>query len=684
MIGILIEWYLKFPLPVIILQAACFSTAIIVFNLLPIGARFTLQIVQGISINLLLISFGLLITWQKDIRNDKNWFGNYYRHNNGLIIRIDEPLLEKERSYKANGYVEAIVQNDTIVPCKGKLLLYFSKDSAAKQLRYGDEIYSAQNLQPIKNAGNPGEFNYEQYAIFQQAPYNIFLKQKDWVLLDKKNVNPFKQFIFSTRQYILSTLQNNVNNDKSTSGVTEALLIGYTNDLDKDIAQAYVNTGVVHIIALSGMHLGLLYLLLLWICNTIPFVQRSKYVKLLTILTCIWLFAFLTGASASVFRSAIVFTCIAIGNAFNKRSSVYNSLAASAFMLLCYNPYFLWDVGFQLSYLAVLSITIFQQPIYHWFYSKNKWRDKLWKLTSLTLAVQILTFPICIYYFHQFPVLFLVTNLLAIPLSTIILFTEIGLMALSWIPTVATSLGKIIFWLTLLLNKIILRINALPFSVINNLSVSLLSTCLLYVCVLFICGWLINEKKKLLYFSLFSLLFFVLILDWSNWVTANQKELIVYNMPQHQAIDLAEGNSYQFIADSSLLTNTTLQNFDCKPARTLLQLNKAAALPSLFTAGNIYQFNDKRIILIDKPLNFQPLPQKINVDIIILSKSPKLSITQLANVFNCKEYVFDASNSLWKIDKWKKDCDELLLHYYSVPDKGAFVFDVNRGTNTNY
>jgi competence protein ComEC len=628
MAGIMIEWYWHLSVPIIILQAACFSGAIILFNFLPIGARFKLQMVQGISINLLLISFGLFITWQKDIRNDKNWFGNYYQPGNGLLIRIDEPLAEKDKSYKANGYVEAIIQNDTIISCKGKLLLYFSKDSATQQLHCGDEIYSTQNLQLIKNAGNPGEFNYEQYAIFQQAPYNVFLKEKDWALLDKKSINPFKQFIFSTRTHILSVIQKNVSNDKSISGVAEALLIGYTNDLDKNVAQAYTNTGVVHIIALSGMHLGLLYLILLWICNKIPFVRRSKFAKLLIILSCILVFAFLTGASASVFRSAIVFTCIAIGNAFDKKSSVYNSLAASAFILLCYDPYFLWDVGFQLSYLSVLSIVIFQQPIYHWFYFENKWPDKIWRLTSLTLAVQVLTFPVCIYYFHQFPVLFLVTNLVAIPLSTIILLAEIVLIILSWIPFAAINLGKIIFWLTLLLNKIILKINAIPFSVVNGLSISLLSTCILYVFVLFICSWLINEKKRFLYFLLTSLVFFILLLDWSNWVTVNQKQLVVYNIPHHQAMDLTEGNTYQFIADSGLLTNKTLQNFDCKPARLLLGLKKAAVLSSLFKTNDIYQFNDKRIILIDKPLSFETPAQKIDVDIIILSQSPKLSIAQ--------------------------------------------------------
>jgi competence protein ComEC len=676
--GILLEWYLKIPLIVIIAEAVCFTAALFLFKFLPIGVRFKWQPLQGVCLNLLLASFGLFITWQKDIRHYKNWFGNYYQNNCQLIIRIDEPIIEKEKSYKANGYIESIIIHDTTIACKGKLLLYFSKDSSARQLHYGDVICINKNLQRIKNAGNPGEFDYEQYAIFQQTLYNVFLKKQDWVLLDKKEANPFKQFVFSTRQHILSILQKNVSADKSITGVAEALLLGYTNDLDKETVQAYTNTGVVHIIALSGMHLGLLYLILVWIFNRIPFIKKSKFAKVIGILICIWFFAFLTGASASVFRSAIVFSCIIIGNGFNKKSPVYNSLAASAFILLCYDPYFLWDVGFQLSYLAVLSIVIFQQPIYHWFYIENKWLDKLWRFMALTIAAQILTLPICIYYFHQFPLLFLLTNLAAIPLSTTILMTEIVLMFVWWIPYLNIYTGKIIFSLTWLLNQCIFKINSLPFVVINDLSISLLSTCLLYFFLLFIYKWLINKNKQMLYFSFASIFFLLILLEYDTWITSRQSQLIVYNIPQHQSIDFVNGNLYQFVGDSALLANAQLQDFHCKPARILLKLKKSDTLPSLVIADNFYQLKDKRILLVDKPIDFTMGSQKINVDIIVLSKSPKLSIAQLASIFNCKEYVFDASNSLWKIDKWKKDCEELLLHYYSVPDQGAFVFDINK------
>jgi competence protein ComEC len=174
------------------------------------------------------------------------------------------------------------------------------------------------------------------------------------------------------------------------------------------------------------------------------------------------------------------------------------------------------------------------------------------------------------------------------------------------------------------------------------------------------------------------------MLEYDTWVTARQSRLIVYNIPQHQSIDFVNGNLYHFVADSALVTDVQLQDFHCKPARILLKSARTDTLPSLFATNNFYQFKNKRILIIDKAINFTVGKEKITVDIIVLSKSPKLSIPQLASIFNCEKYVFDASNSLWKIDKWKKDCDELLLHYYSVPDKGAFVFDVNQGVNTHY
>jgi competence protein ComEC len=493
MIGIVLQWYLQFSLFYIIYSFVSFFIAFLLFRFLPLAVHFKVQGLQGFSLNLLLLCFGLFITYQKDIRTHPNWFGNYYRSTTELVLRIDESLIEKPKSYKANTSVLSLVNNDSIIDCKGKIILYFSKDSISQKLQYGDIIGIHKPIERIKNTNG---FDYVQYEAFRQTFHTVYLKNKDWILLKEKDINWLDAFVLKTKANILSIIRNNISNNENEQAIAEALLIGYNNDIDKEIKQAYANTGVVYLIAVSGMSLGLLYVLITFALSKIPFLKRNGLLKLFITVSALWLFTFLTGESASVLRSAIVFSCIAIGKAFNKKSSIYNSLAASAFILLCYDPYFLWDVGFQISYLAVISILVFRKPIYDLIYIKNKWLDKIWQMMSVTLSVQILTFPICIYYFHQFPVLFLLTNLVAIPLATIILIAELFLISFSWISFIGISIGKLISYLIELLNKFIVYVNSCSFAIIGNLTPSLFSIILLYGVITGISIALLNRNKS--------------------------------------------------------------------------------------------------------------------------------------------------------------------------------------------
>ncbi len=676
-IGILLQWYQQFPIAVAVVGTISFTVAYLLFHLFPLAVRFKLQPLQGIILHLLLLAIGMLITWQKDVQHSNNWFGHYYHDSDYLVVRIDEPLIEKSKSYKADGYVESVIHNDSLFNSKGKILLYFSKDSLEPALVYGDKILLKKPLQSIKNSGNPGAFNYQRYAVFQSTFHNVFLKQKDWVKLEEKNISRFKQFIFTSREYVLSILQKNIPAGKDELGIAEALLIGYTNDLDKDLVQAYSNTGVVHIIAISGMHLGLIYVMLVWLFAKIPFINKSKIVQVVLILSCLWLFSLLTGAAASVLRSAVMFTFITVGKNFSKQSSIYNSLAASAFVMLCCNPYFLWDVGFQLSYLAVIGIIIFQQPIYNWLYIKNKWINEVWKLMAISLAAQVLTFPICIYYFHQFPNLFLITNIIAVPLSSIILFTEIGLIAFSWIPFVGVYIGKLVGLLVWCMNMIIVQISHLSFAVWDNIPSSIATTWLLYAVVLGIAVWLLNKNVKVCRLAIICLAGFLVLQDYDNWQIKNQQKIIVYNVPQYQAIDFISGNKYRFLGDSILLRDGVLQNFHLKPARIALQLNnRIDTMAMLFQQPLFYLFGNTKLLVIDKAVQFESPQQKIQLDIIIISKNPRIFIAQLANIFNCRQYVFDASNSMWKINQWQKECKALNLNFHSIPHEGAYVYTI--------
>jgi len=678
--GILLQWYLQVSVSVIIAALFSFSLALGLFFMLPISLRFKIRPLQGIIIQLLLIVAGALLTWQKDIRHSNSWYGNYYNDSSYLIVRIDEPLVEKTKSFKADGYVEAVLLHGEITPAKGKLLLYFSKDSVKPCLNYGDRIVINKNLQPIKNSGNPGAFNYERYAGFQGIFHNVFLKDKDWTLLagkDSNSKNIFRQFIYNARSYVLAVLQKSINTGKDELGIAQALLIGYTNDLDKDLVQAYSNTGVVHIIAISGMHLGLIYVLLLWLFARIPFIKKSKHAKVILILSCLWLFAILTGASPSVIRAAVMFSFINLGKNYFKATTIYNALAASAFVLLCINPYYLWAVGFQLSYLAVLGIVIFQRPIYNLWYIKNKWVDKVWMLVSVSAAAQILTFPVCIYYFHQFPNLFLISNIIAVPLATIILYSAILLLAFSWLPFVGPLLGKLVGWLTWILNKSILWINDLSFAVWDRMPATVFSTLLLYGTVILFGAWLLQKNKKYFAAAMVALLAFTIQNSLGKWQVGNQKKIIVYNVPQHQAIDFVLGANYQFVGDNILLEEGMLQNFHLKPSRIANQLNtRIDAVAANFNDGLFYRVNGKRVAVINAPLISSGTIKKLDVDLVIISKNPKLSIAELSSIFNCKQFVFDASNPLWKVKKWQKECALMQLNYHSVPESGAFVYDI--------
>lgn len=675
--GIIIEWYLGFTLFMIIGSIASFAIAFLLFSFLPVAVKFKLHFLQGAILQLLLVFFGMLVTWQKDPRHNDNWYGHYYHDSDYIVVTISEPLIEKSKSYKADAIVEQIIHNDTAVDCEGKLLLYFSKDSVPVTLHYGDKILINKKLQAIKNSGNPGAFNYQRYAAFQQIFHNAFLKPSDWVKLNGENINQFKRFIYTARENILAVLQKNVSSNKDELGIAEALLIGYTNDLDKDLVQAYSNTGVVHIIAISGMHLGLIYVMLVWLFAKIPLINKSKLVQVILILSCLWLFSLLTGAAASVVRSAVMFTCVTIGRNYFRASSIYNSLAASAFVMLCFNPYYLWDVGFQLSYLAVVGIIIFQKPIYNLVYIRNKYVNEIWKLVAISMAAQLLAFPICIYYFHQFPNLFLLSNIIAVPLSSFILYAEIALIAFAWAPVANIYLGKTVNWLVWLMNKYILWVNKISFSVWDKIPANVLTTWLLYAAIVFTAAWLLNKNKKMLRYSLLFLLGFILIHGIISWKVKSQQKLIVYNVPQHQAIDFINGNNYHFVGDSVLLEDGLLQNFHLKPSRIALQLNKRTdSLPGLFKNTKFYQFYGKKVLIIDEAVSIEPPAHKIVVDAIIFTHNPRLYIKNLAEVFDCRQFVFDASNSLWKIGKWKEECDQLNLRHHSIPEKGAFVMDI--------
>jgi len=633
--------------------------------------QFGLKALRGLLLNIFLCLCGCLSLYYKDDLNDRESIANVYQPGAKLVLTIQEPLLKKPGSYKTLASVRGIILNNKLYKTNGSILLFFEKDPVHLKLKYGDILISGAVLQPVSNTGNPAAFDYRRYCYLQGIHYQLFLNANSFTLTGKTNVNLLKKFLFDLRNEIIAIMQQNIPGKKE-SGLAEALLIGYKDNLDKELVQSYSNTGVVHVIAISGLHLGLIYALLVRLTRRLNRSVTGRWIQLLIVITGIWIFSLLAGGSASVVRSAVMFTCIATGYVLSRKSSVYNSLAASAFLLLNYNPFWLWDTGFQLSYAAVLSIVLFQKPVYNLITVENKLLDMLWRTCAVTLSAQVLTTPVSVFYFHQFPILFLATNLIAIPLSSAILIAEIFLCCISLLSPAAVILGKIIYFLIYGMNSFVEFIDRLPHSNWRHLQIDVLQFFLLYTIIAGKVLWLSEKIKTGLAITLAASLFFLLIRSLSFYQAGIQQKIIVYNIPKNSAVEFVKGRKAMFIAGAAVKDNVSLIRFHIEPSRIYHRISTVYASTDVENSNFAYWHNGKKILVIHNPVKLG-----VNTDLVVIGGNPGGKITDLITGMMPDLIVFDSSNARWKIRAWTKQCQELGLACFSVPDEGAFVMNLN-------
>ncbi|MFT3748419.1 MAG: ComEC/Rec2 family competence protein [Agriterribacter sp.] len=675
MAGIVFQWY--YPASVFPLTIACLTCCIFFFLFSFSKGYFLFRHKWLLGVLLMSIFFftGALLVHFKNITHQQQWFGKVYNNKAAVIAVLKEPLVEKNKSYKAVATVSGIVEAEKIIKTKGDIILYFKKDSAAiPGLQYGSVIVFNKPLQAITNSGNPGGFDYKRYCLFQDITHQVFLSENDYKIAGGSFQPVYKQWLQNSKSRLLQILKKYITGERE-AGVAEALLIGYRDDLDRDLVQSYSNTGVIHVIAISGMHLAMIYGLLIIVLKPLSKNRRTRLICGIIILSVLWLFTLLSGAGPSILRSAVMFSFIVIGESLSKQISIYHTLSASAFFLLCYNPFFVWDVGFQLSYTAVLSIVVFSKPITSWVYFKNKWIDYAWKLMAVTISAQILTTPLSVYHFHQVPNLFLLSNLVIVPLSGIVLYAEILLCMISFIKPLAVLTGKLITVLIQWMNGFINWVDSIPFAVSNNISVSIIQACMLYAFIITVSLWLMHKRNAMVKYAVAVLLIFSLSIALKNIYLQQKNTLIVYNTPGYSAIDCISGKRYHFTGDDTCGKEGFFRNFHLGPSRVLYSAEEVDSLPGLWTNPPFIFFKNKTIALLDSAVKISPVSGSVNVDIVILSNNVKYPVVLISRVFRGNQYVFDGSNSSWKIRQWKNECDSLHLRRHSVQGDGAFVLD---------
>ena len=570
---------------------------------------------------------------------------------------------------------------DALAPVSGNALLFFDPGAATDAIRYGDRLGIHGSLMPTEPPKNPHAFNYQRYLHYKNIHYQCFTNSDSLILLSSGHGSMLWRSAYACRDHLLSLLQKHFPTQDEYA-VASALLLGYQDDLSDELRTAYAETGSMHALAVSGSHVGMLYIGLLFLTQRLRLRGRWRLLETAIILLIIWGFTLLTGATASVLRASVMFTTYMLGKALWREAPAWNVLPASAFGLLLFNPYFLFDAGFQLSYAAVAGMIFFYPRLYKMFPPGPKWVDEGLKVLLVGVSAQLGTLPLSLFYFNQFPIYFWLAGWLVVLGGAIFLWGGAMLILLDALsPTLAHWLGWALYGMLQCLNKAIVFIQNLPGSVVSDVWIPGWVVVALYGCLGLLGGLMVWRKGAwmIAFLSIMCLLGLYRIHTLSYKQT--QRTVVVYHVTKKlRLIDFFDGNHLYALSDT--LTKKQ-EDFTAKSNRIASGIRaKTTALLSetmLFRSNNlvvdkpIIQFFQQKIALIENTTWITPGDTTaIKVDALVLSESPELSIADCQKKFPFSIVVFDASNAWKKVARWRKECDANGWAYHDVRTQGAW------------
>ncbi len=520
------------------------------------AARYSTRPVKGWLMCFVLIGLGALTLNLKTSIFHPDHF--IYRSASQYMVCIDDIPVEKEKSIKCIAKVLTCIQDRKAVAADGKIILYIQKDSAALLLKYGDALIV--NCRPaiIEPPANEGDFDYRKYLAFHQIYYQSYLQHQNWICIGKDRGSPIFCKSYAFRNKLLGILEAHMK-DSQEFAVAAALTIGDVSSIDPDLMQAFSSSGTLHVLSVSGMHVGVIYLLLTTIFG---FAEKSKLLRHLyfpTIIILIWSYGFLTGSSPSVLRAAAMLSLIVFGKWLKTKSPVLNTLFASMVLLLCYDPYFLFDVGFQLSYLAVIGIVVLHPMIVKLMILENKWLHKIWELISVSLAAQLITVPITFYYFHQFPNYFILANLIVIPLTTIAIYLSIFVLVFSGVSYVGDLVTQLDVQLIRLVNAIVHYIDQLPGAVTSGISITIFEVVVMFAMLITVVVWVRQKTFVSLMLFLSCMILFSTSQLQESISQRSQNTIVYYHLKKQVAYGWIKGRRHLLLADSAVIADVQYQ-----------------------------------------------------------------------------------------------------------------------------
>lgn len=656
-IGILFANYFKFLTPTIGFVLLCFAFSLFAFAFYKSKKQFLPNNFFGITTYFLSFSIGistLLIHtgWhQKD-----NYIHQIKSSETQHVVEV--VLREKLKSTTNYHRYIAHVKRIDGKPCSGKLMVNFNISALENDFKIGTQLQINNNFILPNKPLNPNQFDYGNYLTQKSILAQTFV--------DYSNVKTHGGLVRDAFYYadcIRATILHNLK--KSNFNTTElnilmALLLGQQQDIAPEIVRDYQFAGAIHILSVSGLHVGFVLLFLNFLLQWIPNSKQNSYYKLAFTLCSLWGFAVLAGLSPSVIRSVTMFSFVAVGMHLKRQSNIFHTLLVSLFLILLFEPSFLFDVGFQLSYVALFSI-LWMQPLLDAIWQpKNKIANYFWQILTVSFAAQIGTLPLSLYYFHQFSGLFFITNIIVIPFLSVIMALGIVVMLLASVDFVPKFLAVSLEWLIAILNKIIGSIASWEQFVLKDIPLNAILLLSLYFLIIA----LVFCFKKASFQRIAIVLMAVLLLQasyfGSRWKAQQQEEWIVFNIKRATLIAGRNGSDVTVFTNADLRKNNALQSY---LTANFCEINAVKPI------ANLASFKNKKILIMDSLGNY---PSTVKPDVMLLRDSPKINLDRVFKTCKPKVMVADASNYKSYVVLWKATCLKEKIPFHHTNEKGFY------------
>ncbi|MEZ4876431.1 MAG: ComEC/Rec2 family competence protein [Flavobacterium sp.] len=591
-----------------------------------------------------------------------NHFSKYLNEvENGFnaTILLTEKLKNTQKNYRYVAEFQSIQKKKV----NGKIIFNITKKEKYISLPIGSILFIKGVYYKNKKPFNPNQFDYGNYLEHKEIYGQVYSKTNDVKIIGSQS--SLRYYFSNYREKLITNLKKTSLSENSLT-VVVALLLGQKHDMSPVIMKEYQAAGAVHILAVSGLHVGIIMYFLLFLLKPMPNTKRANWIKVILIILTLWAFALLAGLSPSIVRSATMFSFLTVGMNIKRTVNIYHTLLVSMLLILLISPSFIYDIGFQLSYLAVFFILLLQPILKSIWKPKNKILNYFWDIITVSTAAQIGVMPLSIYYFHQFPGLFFLTNMIVLPLLSVIMAIGILVLVLSVIGTVPHFLVQILDLLLKIMNNFIHTIASFDSFTFQNIPFTKEMLWLFYLMIVTLIFWIKKPNFKRISLALMCVILLQVVFIYQKKEVNKSAEGIVFNQKKGSIISERIGNNVSLFANDSIRKNihenVTFQSYLVGNFSDLKNKNN---IPDLLF------INSKKIVVIDSTGIYNPT---INPDILIITQSPKLNLERLLLTLKPKVIIADGSNFKTYSKRWEETCRKQKIPFHNTHEKGFYKF----------